>query len=109
MIDDSLSLQGAELNSLEVKNIVDQIDVNGNQLIDYEEFIAATIHLNKLNKEELLMEAFKFFDKDDSGFITLAELKQALKEQGADTADAKAIIEAADGNSDGEVDYEEFW
>lgn len=50
------------------------IDINGNQLIDYEEFIAATIHLNKLNREDLMMEAFKYFDKDNSGFITQDEL-----------------------------------
>ncbi len=29
--------------------------MNGNQLIDYEEFIAATIHLNKLNREEVIV------------------------------------------------------
>ncbi len=58
----------------QVEKIVGQIDVNGNQLIDYEEFIAATIHLNKLGREDLMMEAFKFFDKDNSGFITEDEL-----------------------------------
>ena len=65
-------------------------------------------HAAQLNKEELLMEAFKFFDKDESGYITIDELKQALKDTGADTEDAKAVLEAADANSDGEVDYEEF-
>jgi calcium-dependent protein kinase len=105
---EGLKTKGAELNLTEVESIVNQIDINGNQLIDYEEFIAATIHLNKLNKEELLMEAFKFFDKDESGYITLAELKQALKDTGADIEDAKAVLDAADANSDGEVDYEEF-
>lgn len=53
---------------------MEKIDVNGNQKIDYEEFIAATIHLNKLNREELMVEAFKYFDKDNSGFITQEEL-----------------------------------
>lgn len=103
-----LKTKGAELNAVEVERIVDQIDVNGNHLIDYEEFLAATIHLSKLNKEELLMEAFEFFDKDGSGFITLEELNQALKDTGADNADAKAVLEAADKNSDGKVDYGEF-
>ena len=63
------------MSGLQVENIVGNIDVNGNQLIDYEEFIAATIHLSKLNREDMMMEAFKHFDKDNSGFITSEELK----------------------------------
>ncbi len=38
------------------------------------EFLAATLHLSKLNREENMMAAFKHFDKDDSGFITQAEI-----------------------------------
>ena len=63
---------------MQVEKIVGSIDVNGNQLIDYEEFIAATIHLSKLNREDMMMEAFKHFDKDNSGFITSEELKVSL-------------------------------
>lgn len=36
----------------EARQILDSIDVNGNSKIDYEEFIAATLHFNKLNREE---------------------------------------------------------
>jgi calcium-dependent protein kinase len=32
------------------------------------------MHLNKLNREENLIEAFKHFDKDGSGFITKDEI-----------------------------------
>ena len=39
-----------------------------------QEFIAATIHLNKLEREDLMVEAFKFFDRDNSGLITHEEL-----------------------------------
>lgn len=48
--------------------------------IDYSEFIAATIHLNKLEREEHLVAAFQYFDKDKSGYITIGELKQACAE-----------------------------
>ena len=105
---EGLKKKGAELKLQEVEKIVSQIDVNGNHLIDYEEFIAATIHLNKLNREELLMEAFRFFDKDESGYITQEELLSALKETGVQPSEVKAILDAADTNSDGEIDYEEF-
>lgn len=39
--------------------------------IDYIEFITATMHRHRLEKEENLIEAFKFFDKDRSGFVFL--------------------------------------
>lgn len=47
-------------------------DVDGDGLIDYNEFVAATMHLSKLEKEELLQQAFKQIDKDGSGTITVA-------------------------------------
>lgn len=39
-----------------------------------QEFLAATMHMSKLNREENMMEAFKHFDKDNSGFITKEEI-----------------------------------
>lgn len=52
-----------------------QADFDGNGLIDYGEFLAATIHLNKIEREETLFAAFSHFDKDKSGFITIDELQ----------------------------------
>lgn len=105
---EGLRKKGAELAWKEVEKIMDRIDINGNQKIDYEEFIAATIHLNKLGREELMMEAFQHFDTDNSGFITMEELTTAMKECGCDDVDVSAIISSADNNGDGQIDYEEF-
>lgn len=44
-----------------------QADADGNGTIDYDEFITATMHLNRMNKEEHLYTAFQYFDKDNSG------------------------------------------
>lgn len=59
-----------------------QADVDENGTIDYGEFVAATLHLNKLEREENLASAFAYFDKDGSGYITIDELQQACKELG---------------------------
>ena len=40
------------------------------------------MHLNKLEKEEHIFKAFQFFDKDNSGYITVEELQEALYENG---------------------------
>lgn len=38
------------------------------------------MHLNKLEREEHLVAAFSYFDKDASGYITVDELQSACKE-----------------------------
>lgn len=47
--------------------------------IDYGEFLAATVNLSQLEKEENMFKAFQFFDKDGSGYITKDELEEALR------------------------------
>lgn len=59
-----------------------QADIDNSGSIDYGEFLAATLHLNKMDREENLIAAFSFFDKDGSGYITIDELQQACKEFG---------------------------
>lgn len=41
--------------------------MDGNGTIDYIEFITATMHMNRLEREDLLYKAFEYFDKDKSG------------------------------------------
>lgn len=45
-----------------------QADVDGNGTIDYVEFITATMHRHKLERDEHLYKAFSYFDKDSSGW-----------------------------------------
>ena len=44
-----------------------QADVDGNGTIDYIEFITATMHMNRMEREDHLYKAFEYFDKDRSG------------------------------------------
>jgi calcium-dependent protein kinase len=44
-----------------------QADADGNGTIDYEEFITATMHMNRMDRDEHLYTAFQYFDKDNSG------------------------------------------
>ena len=60
------------------------------------EFIAATLHMNKLEREENMVSAFSFFDKDGSGFITIDELSQACREFGLDDVHLEDMIKDID-------------
>lgn len=46
-----------------------QADVDRSGTIDYYEFITATMHRHKLDKEENLYKAFQYFDTDQSGLV----------------------------------------
>ncbi|EAZ17352.1 hypothetical protein OsJ_32875 [Oryza sativa Japonica Group] len=65
-----------------------------------------------LSEEEIkgLKEMFKNIDKDNSGTITLEELKNGLAKQGTKFSDneIEQLMEAADADGNGIIDYEEF-
>ena len=74
-----------------------QADVDNNGTLDYGEFIAATLNLNKIEREENLLVAFSYFDKDGNGFIDMMELTQALSEESvSDSGLVQAILNEVD-------------
>ncbi|KAK7282876.1 hypothetical protein RIF29_11975 [Crotalaria pallida] len=58
---------GSRLSEAEVKQLMEAADVDGNGSIDYIEFISATMHRHRLERDEHLYKAFQYFDKDSSG------------------------------------------
>ena len=56
-------------------------------MLDYGEFAAVTIHLQRMENDEHLRRAFMFFDKDDSGYIELGELSKALTDESGEMDD----------------------
>ncbi|KAL8129549.1 hypothetical protein V2J09_018704 [Rumex salicifolius] len=105
---DGLKRYGSTLKDNEIRNLMEAADVDKSGTIDYGEFIAATIHLNKLEREEHLVAAFQYFDKDGSGSITIDELQQACVEQGLNDGFLEDVIKEVDQNNDGTIDYGEF-
>ncbi|KAF5193570.1 Calcium-dependent protein kinase [Thalictrum thalictroides] len=104
-----LSKQGTKLSEYEVKQLMEAADADGNGTIDYDEFITATMHMNRMDREEHLYTAFQYFDKDNSGYITTEELEQALREFGMhDGRDIKEILSEVDADNDGRINYDEF-
>ncbi|KAG6420487.1 hypothetical protein SASPL_117018 [Salvia splendens] len=92
-----LARLGSKLSETEVQQLMEAADVDGNGTIDYIEFITATMHRHKLERDEHLFKAFQFFDKDNSGYITMDELETAMKEYGlGEGATIKEIISEVD-------------
>uniref|UniRef100_A0A5B7ASQ0 non-specific serine/threonine protein kinase n=1 Tax=Davidia involucrata TaxID=16924 RepID=A0A5B7ASQ0_DAVIN len=101
---------GSQLAEPEIKLLMDVADVDGNGVLDYGEFVAVTIHLQRIENDEHFHRAFTFFDKDGSGFIELDELREALADESGETdADVlNEIMREVDTDKDGQISYEEF-
>ncbi|KAI7735282.1 hypothetical protein M8C21_011928 [Ambrosia artemisiifolia] len=99
---------GADLDESDTYDLMQSADIDNSGTIDYDEFVAATLHFNKVDREDRLFAAFSYFDKDGSGYITRHELQQACKEFGVDGVHLEEIIKEVDQNNDGRIDYSEF-
>ncbi|KAL0408112.1 UNVERIFIED_CONTAM: Calcium-dependent protein kinase [Sesamum radiatum] len=100
---------GTRLSESEVRQLMEAADVDGNGTIDYIEFITATMHMNRVEREDHLYKAFEYFDKDKSGYITMEELEHALKEYNmGDAKTIKEILAEVDTDRDGKINYDEF-
>ena len=87
----------------------EKIDLDGNVTIDYTEFVMATINEKNLVTNERLLQAFKMFDKDNSGALSYEEIKEVLCfDSQVDESMVQRIIEEVDENGNGEIEFDEF-
>uniref|UniRef100_A0A0E0FYX7 non-specific serine/threonine protein kinase n=1 Tax=Oryza nivara TaxID=4536 RepID=A0A0E0FYX7_ORYNI len=93
-----------------VLEIVEAIDSNTDGLVDFEEFVAATLHVHQLVEHDtekwksLSQAAFDKFDVDGDGYITSDELRMQTGLKGS----IDPLLEEADIDRDGKISLDEF-
>lgn len=101
---------GLSPSEAEVADLMNEIDVNGSNKVEFSEFLALmSRQLKNSDSEQELLEAFKVFDKNGDGFISAAELKHVLTSIGEKLTDAEVdelLNEVSDGS--GEIDIQQF-
>ena len=94
----------------EVDRVMSIIDVDGNGFIEYEEFLRASIDINKILTDDNIKIVFQLFDANNTGKITPMELKRVMDINTADVSDEvwAQIIDDIDLDKDGVISYYEF-
>lgn len=109
---DGMAKANLEHAGLDLDALMEGIDADGSGLIDYTEFLAATLDKKCYMQEDVCYTAFSVFDQDGDGHITLEELKKILENGSVDQAlhgrSSEEILKAVDTNGDGSIDFEEF-
>ena len=74
-------------------------------MIDYSEFVLASIDRKKMLSKKRLEKVFKMFDKDGSGTISYKELKKMFGGKDSNIEDKvwKALLHQADKDGNEEV------
>ena len=102
--------QCLEKNQIKINfdKVFDSIDTNENGSIDYTEFLAFMLDESFYMNEDKLNEAFKVFDPDENGLITVENIKKLLNLEENDNEILNEFIKENDKDGNGKIDYREF-
>lgn len=120
-------LEGLSKSELPAKDLArleelfDVADSDGNGLLDYTEFLAAMMGRQGRLSHQACVAAFRSFDVDKSGTISVKEIRHVLAEEHSTgardggssaghscTESLEKLLERCDSDGDGEISFEEF-
>ncbi|CAG2234632.1 CALM [Mytilus edulis] len=95
----------------DLKKIVDEIDIDGDGTVTFEEFLA--IMTKQLCSKETaadIREAFRVFDKDGKGYLTVSEFQHIMGNLGEKMTweETEEMIEEVDTDGDGRISCDDF-
>ena len=88
----------------DIARIMDEVDVDGSGTIDKDEFIEIVRPvLGGRDPHSEVRKCFEYFDVNESGVITAADLVTVMEELGEDVTsqEIEAMMEVADRDGDG--------
>ncbi|PIA15017.1 calmodulin [Coemansia reversa NRRL 1564] len=93
----------------EIQDMINEVDADNNGEIDFEEFVAM-MELQRVTTDAELREAFKVFDTDGDGTISIDELGQVMKSLGEELTpnELHAMFAEADKDGNYRIDFYEF-
>ncbi|KAL7097928.1 hypothetical protein ACP275_10G173700 [Erythranthe tilingii] len=101
---------GHQIPESDIQVLMEAGDVDKDGYLDCAEFVAISVHLRKMGNDDHLRKAFQFFDRNESGYIEIEELRDAFADEAEATSEEviNAIIQDVDTDKDGRISFEEF-
>lgn len=102
---------GFEFSKSEILSIIKEYDADNLNLIKYTDFFNVMgVKILERNPLDEIKRAFKLFDEDGTGKISLRNLRRISRELGENLSDdeLRAMINEFDLDEDGEINEEEF-
>lgn len=103
---------GVEKDGLEVPLVLDELfNKDAEAVVDYTEFLAATLDIRSHLSDEACRMAFGIFDTDGSGKITTREITKTFGREGSALqrkSSAEGILNKYSTKGDGSMDFNDF-
>jgi len=102
---------GFDTKKQDLVKLIEQYDREETGQITFNDFMEImTQKILDRNPEEEIFKAFQLFDDDNSGKISLKNLRRVARELGENLSDEElqAMIDEFDRDEDGEIDEQEF-
>ena len=110
-LENDMVSMGQNPTNEEIKEMMEEADLNKDGKIDFEEFLSLmTRNSPETQTEDEVINAFRVFDKEGNGLISSAELKHIMMTIGDKMTEEEAdeMVNEADIDEDGMINYEEF-
>merc|ERR1711879_867389 len=106
----ALHAMDGNLTRKDCHGIMQSVDANSNGVLEYDELLSSRINRKLISKEERMRKVFRCLDVDGSGSLTAQEIQGALMSihDGIDIKKCQELLQEADTNGDGVIDYEEW-
>jgi len=103
---------GVAVKKEEMKKMITDVDADGSGSVEFPEFLQMmTAKMGDNDTRAEIDKVFKLYDVDETGKISLANLKRVAKELGENLTDEElqGMLDHADRSSCGEVNAEDFY
>merc|ERR1711865_1127620 len=103
---------GFEAKNATIYQMIGDIDKDGSGSIDFEEFLdMMTAKMSDKDTRADIAKVFELYDDDNTGKISLRNMKRVAKELGEtmNDIDLGEMIQRADTDNDGEITLDDFY